>query len=212
MGGPLMGMALATDAVPVVKATNSILVLGDDELRAPGPELPCIRCAECARVCPAGLLPQELHWQLRAGDLDEARALALDACIECGLCALVCPSQIPLVAWYRHGKTELRLADEARRRADTARARHDARIQRLAREAEEHATRLAARRAEIAARANAAPGPTAEAPSDAGPGDPVAAALARARARRQQATAGKTRPQAPSETSSAPERKPDDAP
>jgi electron transport complex protein RnfC len=207
-----MGLALATDAVPVVKATNSILVLGDDELRAPGPELPCIRCAECARVCPASLLPQELHWQLRAGDLDQARALRLDACIECGLCALVCPSQIPLVAWYRHGKTELRLADEARRRAENARVRHDARAQRLAREAEEQATRLAARRAEIAAKANLPASPSAEGqPADI-PADPVAAALARARARRQQVSSGKPQPDQQPDTSSAAKREPDDAP
>jgi electron transport complex protein RnfC len=212
MGGPLMGLALATDAVPVVKATNSILVLGDDELRAPGPELPCIRCAECARVCPASLLPQELHWQLRAGDLDEARALRLDACIECGLCALVCPSQIPLVAWYRHGKTELRLADEARRRAETARVRHDARAQRLAREAEEQATRLAARRAEIAAKANLPASPSAEGQPADPPADPVAAALARARARRQQVSSGKPQPDQQPDTSSAAKREPDDAP
>ncbi len=212
MGGPLMGLALPTDAVPVVKATTGILVLADDELRAPGPELPCIRCGECARVCPAGLLPQALHWHLRAGDLEAARALRLDACIECGLCAFVCPSQIPLVAWYRHGKTELRIADDARRRAANARARHEARTQRLGREAAEQAARLAAYRAEIAARADAAPGSRSAASSDVAPSDPVSAALARAREKRQRAQAARSQPPPASDRAAVADRKPDDAP
>ncbi len=212
MGGALMGLALASDAVPVVKATNNILVLSDDELRAPGPELPCIRCAECARVCPAGLLPQELHWHLRAGALDEARALHLDACIECGLCALVCPSQIPLLAWYRHGKTELSLADEARRRAESARARHEARKRRLSRDAEEHAARLVARRAEIAAKPRPINAPSAEAASSDMTDDPIAAALARARARRQQTNATPSVKTGPSDPPSVSQQEPSDAP
>lgn len=172
-GGPLTGFAVRSDAVPVSAATHSVLALGADELRASGPELPCIRCGECARVCPARLQPQELLARLLATDLPGARELHLDACIECGLCAWVCPSQIPLVAWYRHGKTELRAADAAARAASEARARHEARTLRLAREAEAEAVRLAARRAELQASGGSGAG-----------ADAVAAALARARARR----------------------------
>lgn len=176
LGGPMMGIALPTDAVPVAKSSNCVLVLAAGELRDPAAELPCIRCGECVRVCPARLLPQQLHWHLRAGDFEEVEAHALADCIECGLCAHVCPSHIPLVDWYRWGKTELRLRADERRRAEASRGRFEARKARLEREEAERAARLAARRAATAA-------------SNAGHEDPVAAALARAAAKKRAAGA-----------------------
>lgn len=178
LGGPMMGIALPTDAVPVAKACNCVLVLTAGELRDPAPELPCIRCGECVRVCPARLLPQQLHWYLRAGDFEEVAAHALPDCIECGLCAHVCPSHIPLVDWFRWGKTELRVRTDERRRAQASRERFEARKARLEREDAERAARLAARRTAPAAAASA------------GHDDPIAAALARAEAKKRAAAAG----------------------
>lgn len=145
MGGPMMGVALPHDAVPVVKATNCVLVLGREDVREPAPELPCIRCGECAQVCPAQLLPQQLLMQLKTDDFDAAGRHGLFDCIECGLCAFVCPSQIPLVDWYRDGKSELRAHRDALQRADRARDRHIARGSRLARDAAERVARVSAR-------------------------------------------------------------------
>ena len=170
VGGPMMGVALESDAVPVVKATNSILVLDHESLKAPAPELPCIRCGECARACPAMLLPQQLLGAILANDAVQTERLALFDCIECGCCAYVCPSQIPLVDHYRAAKSELRLAADRRVRADRSKRRHAARQDRLDRIERERAARLAAR--------------TAAALAPATPEDPVAAALARAAARR----------------------------
>jgi Na+-translocating ferredoxin:NAD+ oxidoreductase RnfC subunit len=57
-GGSLTGRALASDAVPVTKGLNCALVAAADDLPARAPEMPCIRCGDCAVVCPSGLLPR----------------------------------------------------------------------------------------------------------------------------------------------------------
>jgi len=133
LGGPMMGYALASDANPVIKAANCILVLTASDLEANQREMPCIRCGECARVCPTVLMPQQLHWSVRNGLWEETVKAGLADCIECGCCDFVCPSHIPLVDWFRHGKSELRRLDAERLAADRARQRFTAREARLAR-------------------------------------------------------------------------------
>jgi electron transport complex protein RnfC len=73
--------------------------------------------------------------------------LNLFDCIECGCCAHVCPSHIPLVDHYRHGKGVLRERGVEDARAARARARFEAREERLAeREAERRRKREARER------------------------------------------------------------------
>ncbi len=142
IGGPLMGYSLATDRSPVVKGTNCVLVLTADELRPRQGEMPCIRCGECARVCPAALLPQQLFQQVRNDLLDEAADYGLEACIDCGCCDYVCPSHIPLTEWFRFGKAELRMLHDERARADLARQRFEAREARLERSCQQRQQRI----------------------------------------------------------------------
>ena len=111
-GGPMMGVAQSDLAVPVVKATNSILCLPKEE----GPqvkELVCLRCGKCAEVCPMGLQPLYMYRYTLCGELDELKRLHLTDCMECGCCAFICPGKLPLVEQFRKGKAMLRAAKEA---------------------------------------------------------------------------------------------------
>lgn len=134
MGGPLMGFTLPTLDVPVVKITNCILAPSAGETGEQPEEKSCIRCSACADACPAALLPQQLYWYSRGGDHDKAREHNITDCIECGACAWVCPSNIPLVQYYRQEKAELRAIDLEAERTTQAKARFEARQQRLERE------------------------------------------------------------------------------
>ena len=46
IGGPMMGFSLTSDNQPVVKGTNCVLVLTQEDINPPQPEMPCIRCGE----------------------------------------------------------------------------------------------------------------------------------------------------------------------
>lgn len=134
IGGSMTGKSMSTDRVPVVKATNCILVLG--EARRNGPVRACIRCGECAAVCPIRLLPQQLHWFTAADDESALREHGLLDCIECGCCDLVCPSHLPLTTTFRTAKARIRELEDEKARARRARRRFEARRERLAREEE----------------------------------------------------------------------------
>jgi electron transport complex protein RnfC len=156
MGGPMMGFAVATDEVPVIKTTNCILAVTREEMPPPPPPLPCIRCGKCTAACPADLLPQQLYWFARSGNLDAAQDYNLFDCIECGCCAYVCPSHIPLVQYYRHAKAEIWTQETQKKAADIARRRHEARLARLERARQERSGRLAERKKSLSGPADRA--------------------------------------------------------
>jgi electron transport complex protein RnfC len=175
MGGPMMGFSVTSDLVPVVKTTNCILAPTDNEM-AGNNEQACIRCSACADVCPASLLPQQLFWHTKAKELDKAQEYNLFDCIECGACAYVCPSEIPLVHYYRIAKSEIRVEQEERQKSDKARDRFEKREARLMadQQARDEKHRLAAQARKQAMESN---GNNAK--------DKIAAALARAKAKKQ---------------------------
>ena len=141
IGGPMTGKSVSTDRIPLVKATNCILVMS--EITQAGPELPCIRCGECAAVCPVQLQPQQLFWYARADNEPQLRSLGLTDCIECGCCDLVCPSHIPLTYDFRMAKARIREQEDEKARAERARRRFEARNERLQREQRERDAELA---------------------------------------------------------------------
>jgi electron transport complex protein RnfC len=129
---------------------------------------PCVHCGDCARACPDALDPEALFFALVQDDFAAARTARLDACSECNRCVEVCPSHIPLLDWFRWGKSEL----HERAKADDVRKRFQARNARLVRE-----------RAERAARRREIPSATALSAQRISRAE-VLAAIARGRARR----------------------------
>ncbi|WP_417355978.1 electron transport complex subunit RsxC [Gallaecimonas pentaromativorans] len=178
IGGPMMGFTLNDPAAPVTKTVNCLLLPSTKELKPAGREMSCIRCGECADVCPAELLPQQLYWYAKAEDHEKLDEYKLSACIECGACAYVCPSEIPLVQYYRVAKADIRSAQEEKRKSDKARERFEARNDRLERDKAErearHQEATERRKAAMASRSEEA----------APPSDAVAAALARVKAQK----------------------------
>ena len=113
-GGPMMGFAQSDLAVPVIKATNSILCLLKDKNGAAENPV-CLRCGKCVGVCPMRLQPLYMYRFTNANRLDELERLNLLDCIECGSCAFTCPGKLPLVEVFRKGKGMLRAAQAERK-------------------------------------------------------------------------------------------------
>jgi electron transport complex protein RnfC len=135
-GGSMTGRALSTDAAPLTQAMNCVLAATAADLVPHGAQSPCIRCGDCADVCPAGLLPQQLHRGVVAGDPALLERHGLADCIECGCCDYVCPSRIPLTEGFRVARVAARRRDEDHRRASEARERHRRHEERLAESAD----------------------------------------------------------------------------
>ncbi|MBD3815578.1 MAG: electron transport complex subunit RsxC [Halothiobacillus sp.] len=157
MGGPMMGFALHSDEVPVVKATNCLLALRPQDRPAEPAPQPCIRCSLCAEACPADLLPQQLYWYARAKQFDRVVEYNLFDCIECGVCSAVCPSHLPLVDYYRFAKTEVWAREREKSKANQARERFEFRNERLERIKTEREAALNKKRQALAAKTAAAP-------------------------------------------------------
>ncbi|MDD7463395.1 MAG: electron transport complex subunit RsxC [Anaerococcus sp.] len=108
-GGPMMGIAQPQIDLPVEKASNSILVLTEEESKPPVIS-PCVRCSKCVNACPVGLLPLYIHKFSLREEYDKAQELNIMDCIECGSCSYICPAKRPLVEAIRFGKRQIRAA------------------------------------------------------------------------------------------------------
>jgi len=183
MGGPMMGLNLESDQVPVVKATNCILVL--DQKDQPVAQ-DCVRCGRCEQVCPAQLLPQQLYWYSRAHQFEITEKYHLFDCIECGCCSAVCPSHIPLVQYYRFAKGEIWEQRRKTYKSDRSRQRHEFREARILKQKQMDEERRRQKR-EALAKKKQAEQQKAEAPKDtkSQSAEAVQAALERVKARKQ---------------------------
>lgn len=91
-GGPMMGKALFTMNVPVIKTSSAILAMAEDEVAKHQPTA-CINCGRCAKVCPGQILPVRLSEFADHGDEEKFLAYHGMECCECGCCSFVCPAK-----------------------------------------------------------------------------------------------------------------------
>jgi len=103
MGGPMMGLALANDSLPILKQNNGIIAFDEAEARLNEPTA-CIRCGRCVDGCPMYLVPAKLEQFSNAKDIEMLQEFDVMDCMECGTCAFNCPAGRPLVQAIRLGK------------------------------------------------------------------------------------------------------------
>ena len=131
-GGMMMGHAVDPSTTPIVKETYSIWITKTSNTT---PQIqPCIRCGECAYVCPTQLQPQSLFQLTETQNWKHLeRDNSLSNCIECRACDLVCPSHIPLSHIFVQAKQQLSIIKQSQVKAQHAQNRYHARQKRLAR-------------------------------------------------------------------------------
>ncbi len=106
-GGAMMGIAVPDEQAPVLKNTNAVLALTENEIKTPKVTA-CIRCGRCANTCPFSLAPAEISRAYENGSAEALEELAVNTCMECGCCSFVCPAHRPLVQNNKLAKQFLR--------------------------------------------------------------------------------------------------------
>ncbi len=109
MGGPMMGRAIYSDAVPMVKNNNAILAFSGAQSIVKE-ETACINCGRCHQACPFKLIPTALAKAYEMRDAQALKDLRVMQCMNCGSCSYICPAHRPLGFINTLGKTVLKEA------------------------------------------------------------------------------------------------------
>ena len=101
-GGPMMGFPQTTLDTPIMKGSNGIIAIDNEETEV----LECIKCGRCVDVCPMSLQP--LYFAKLVGDAQALKERNIMDCMECRCCEYICSSKIPLVNLIKIGKNAVR--------------------------------------------------------------------------------------------------------
>ncbi len=101
-GGPMMGMAISREDIPITKGCSGIVAL--ESALAVVKESACIRCGRCVEACPMLLSPATIDRYVRKDLFEQAEAAGVMNCIECGVCSYSCPAKRNLTQSCRVAK------------------------------------------------------------------------------------------------------------
>lgn len=106
-GGPMMGLAVDSLDIPVIKGTSGILFLTKKEVEH-RKYTACLRCGRCVSACPMSLSPSKLSIFSEHENWEAMKEIYVLDCIECGCCSYVCPTDRPIVHMIKWAKNMLR--------------------------------------------------------------------------------------------------------
>ena len=109
IGGPMMGVAVGTLALPIQKQHNGLTLMAEDPVEdAETIRTACLHCGRCTVVCPVGLTPQLMNDAANLKDYEryEKKLFGLE-CIQCGCCTFICPARQPLMQTFKQAKAEI---------------------------------------------------------------------------------------------------------
>jgi len=106
IGGPMMGIAQHSQAVPIIKGTGAVLALSKKDISTTR-GTSCIRCGRCVSACPVRLQPLKLMAASRQNDLARCEKLNISDCMECGSCSYICPAKEHPVGHIRVAKMRI---------------------------------------------------------------------------------------------------------
>ncbi len=106
-GGPMMGIAVPSLDAPVLKMTNAVIAMDENDAVLPK-TTSCIKCGECINHCPLRLDPPAISKAYKNGQYAELQKLSADLCMECGCCSYVCPANRPIVQTNKLAKQKLK--------------------------------------------------------------------------------------------------------
>ena len=90
IGGAMAGVSqMSFDAELPLSQTSLVSFERKDK----EPEMPCINCGKCTKVCPVKLEPMALDLYAEEKDFGRAKKCGAIACIGCGACSFVCPAK-----------------------------------------------------------------------------------------------------------------------
>ncbi len=113
-GGPMMGIAVYSLYLPLMKSTNAILAFDEKDTVIPK-ETSCIKCGRCVSHCPLKLMPCDIERAYKLNKPELLEKLKVNLCMECGCCSYICPARRPLVQTNKLSKILLRKFQAARK-------------------------------------------------------------------------------------------------
>ncbi|CZT55668.1 Electron transport complex protein RnfC [Eubacteriaceae bacterium CHKCI005] len=119
MGGPMMGLALSDDSLPVLKQNNAILAFAEKDAHLMD-ESPCIRCGRCVKACPMHLVPPQVARCYKLKDMEGLQKANVMTCMECGCCSYVCPAGRYIVQNMRLAKSMVKNAPKPKKKEEKA--------------------------------------------------------------------------------------------